>query len=980
MAIYTANNRFKADKLALLSDERLYDREGLRGTGGGGGGSVNNNYDRLADTRESPYGIKRNIGGYLDDTNDYPNRSRSRDRHFSRSISNNNNNNYGDGLDSRATHFRAYGHRNNSQTPFDGPQRGYPSVGSDQLLDQLDQLPPNVNSNTSTTSSTGGGSGGQRGGGAGSGGTIATGMSGRRMTSASTTASGGVSSTVSSPPLKKKRNKKKKPKRSSLRSHSASPSPSRSSSLSSARSHSPSSSSNISSSSPSSRSPSPAKSQSPLSLYSRERKERGAGGLGGSVISAATTTNNTIISTSSQGSNHTPLHNSGATPGSDSSADKDDTRPLAICVRNLPARSTDGLFHEYKKHGKVTMVKVVGQGSDRFAVVCFKKPEDFSDITSVVKAMRKLDGENLGQNRIKLGFGKSMPTTCVWIHGVSEQLTEKSLLWQANRFGTVVNLMLDRHRANALIFYDSVECAQIAVQDLKGRVLSGRKMQVDFASRECQTAFFDNMEMSGQIPPQVVGSVSGGGDRQWEPQRRPPLGNSSTNQWSEFDERLGGGAYDNHTGGGNSRAHNNRYQSRTPNRNYRPQSPIPFQRNTQTGYGGGSRGRASYQRFGSASDTYNEDFAVDRRHRYEADAEYDDMDDERDSCYGRDRSRELSETCSKSYSPISRRSESPKEGVGGRRDGRSTSPYSKSDMRDNSRDKSDADVMLGQNMAKERSGSRRSSDDLHDDWKPPELQLDRRRAGKQHKSSCDTALMFGDSPPPVTQHVARRLSHSKSPKDKQQQQSSATAAALASLKGQNTNTTPQSPTASPCSSSFASPMRTDCPVHRLQLPFLMLDSTPSSLHTAAFSHLLWPRVDYLYLSDGRRVVRQRSDSVLSDSSDTGFVGRGVGGESTVSALKRKRLDSESPDTPTCSSEAIGHLERKKRLLVCVDGLTGAGGGHSERLGSGSNSSQSTSGSLAGKSGSHESLVNSETNIRQLAKLLKRRPSSSGGAT
>lgn len=56
-------------------------------------------------------------------------------------------------------------------------------------------------------------------------------------------------------------------------------------------------------------------------------------------------------------------------------------KPLAICVRNLPVRSTDtslkdGLFHEYKKHGKVTMVKVIGQGIERYAVICFKKPGD----------------------------------------------------------------------------------------------------------------------------------------------------------------------------------------------------------------------------------------------------------------------------------------------------------------------------------------------------------------------------------------------------------------------------------------------------------------------------------------------------------------------------------------------------------------------------------------------------------------------------
>lgn len=36
----------------------------------------------------------------------------------------------------------------------------------------------------------------------------------------------------------------------------------------------------------------------------------------------------------------------------------------------------DGLYHEYKKHGKVTNVKVVGQGANRYAIVCFKKADD----------------------------------------------------------------------------------------------------------------------------------------------------------------------------------------------------------------------------------------------------------------------------------------------------------------------------------------------------------------------------------------------------------------------------------------------------------------------------------------------------------------------------------------------------------------------------------------------------------------------------
>ena len=70
-----------------LSDERLYDRDSRTG-------SINN-YDRIVDSRDTPY-IKRSIG-YLDDS-DYPNRSRSRDRPFSRNV---NNNSYGDQLDNR---------------------------------------------------------------------------------------------------------------------------------------------------------------------------------------------------------------------------------------------------------------------------------------------------------------------------------------------------------------------------------------------------------------------------------------------------------------------------------------------------------------------------------------------------------------------------------------------------------------------------------------------------------------------------------------------------------------------------------------------------------------------------------------------------------------------------------------------------------------------------------------------------------------
>ena len=62
----------------------------------------------------------------------------------------------------------------------------------------------------------------------------------------------------------------------------------------------------------------------------------------------------------------------------DQSSDCGEKPRLGILIRGFPLRSTDtsirdGLFHDYKKYGKVTSVSVIGQGDIRHAVVSFKK-------------------------------------------------------------------------------------------------------------------------------------------------------------------------------------------------------------------------------------------------------------------------------------------------------------------------------------------------------------------------------------------------------------------------------------------------------------------------------------------------------------------------------------------------------------------------------------------------------------------------------
>ncbi|XP_030633395.1 msx2-interacting protein [Chanos chanos] len=280
------------------------------------------------------------------------------------------------------------------------------------------------------------------------------------------------------------------------------------------------------------------------------------------------------------------------------SLDSDEPRrSFGIRVQNLPVRSTDtslkdGLFHEFKKYGKVTSVQIHGASEERYGLVFFRQQEDqekalsvskgklffgmlievtawngpetesenefrpldgridefhpkatrtlfignlekttnyqqlldvfqrfgeivdidikrvngvpqyafvqYSDIASVCKAIKKMDGEYLGTNRLKLGFGKSMPTTCVWLDGLASSITEQYLTRHFCRYGHVVKVVFDRLKGMALILYNNTEFAQAAVRETKGWKIGGNKIKVDFASQESQMAFYRSMQASGQ--------------------------------------------------------------------------------------------------------------------------------------------------------------------------------------------------------------------------------------------------------------------------------------------------------------------------------------------------------------------------------------------------------------------------------------------------------------------------------------------------
>jgi RNA recognition motif. (a.k.a. RRM, RBD, or RNP domain) len=58
--------------------------------------------------------------------------------------------------------------------------------------------------------------------------------------------------------------------------------------------------------------------------------------------------------------------------------------------------------------------------------------------------------------RVRLAFGLSVATKCVWCDGVGGDVTEKMLQQEFAQYGKIQDLIIDRSRGHALVYFDQV--------------------------------------------------------------------------------------------------------------------------------------------------------------------------------------------------------------------------------------------------------------------------------------------------------------------------------------------------------------------------------------------------------------------------------------------------------------------------------------------------------------------------------------------
>ena len=77
----------------------------------------------------------------------------------------------------------------------------------------------------------------------------------------------------------------------------------------------------------------------------------------------------------------------------------------------------------------------------------------------------------------QVGFGKVSPINTIWV-GMIGDLSEQQIERHFSRYGRVTKVVVNYHREQALVSFDSVESASIAQGEMKGRSMFGRRVKV----------------------------------------------------------------------------------------------------------------------------------------------------------------------------------------------------------------------------------------------------------------------------------------------------------------------------------------------------------------------------------------------------------------------------------------------------------------------------------------------------------------------
>ena len=143
--------------------------------------------------------------------------------------------------------------------------------------------------------------------------------------------------------------------------------------------------------------------------------------------------------------------------------------------------SSQELKRAFERFGVVEDVDIKRPARGQGNTYAFVK---FSDLDVAAKAKVEMQGEIIGHNRVKIGYGKSQQTTRLWVGGLGPWTSITDLEREFDRFGAIRRIDYKKSDDHAYILYDSLDAASVAAREMRGFTLNDRRLKIDFADKE----------------------------------------------------------------------------------------------------------------------------------------------------------------------------------------------------------------------------------------------------------------------------------------------------------------------------------------------------------------------------------------------------------------------------------------------------------------------------------------------------------------
>ena len=108
----------------------------------------------------------------------------------------------------------------------------------------------------------------------------------------------------------------------------------------------------------------------------------------------------------------------------------------------------------------------------------------FENVDEANRCKFELSGQYIGKFQVRIGYGKTAPTTRIWVGGLGVWTSRAQLEREFVRFGAIKKMEYNKGDTSAYILYETIEASESAVQTMRGVCLRGsdRILKIDFVN------------------------------------------------------------------------------------------------------------------------------------------------------------------------------------------------------------------------------------------------------------------------------------------------------------------------------------------------------------------------------------------------------------------------------------------------------------------------------------------------------------------